>query len=102
MDTAKSPVSHEIDSSSDTPLAGSSTAIPKPAQCKNPQFFRAFTHEPFFQKPTSAYSSQINADSEALTIFPPPDAAEDTPLIEKVPFLRQGETITNNGLFLIR
>ena len=61
------------------PLTGSSTAVPKLAQCKNPHFFRASTHVPSFQNPASAHSSQVNAGSEVLTMLPPPGAAEDTP-----------------------
>ena len=54
-------------------------AITKAATCRTPNFFRASTHVPSFQKPTSAHSSQVNVGSETLTMLPPPDAVEDNP-----------------------
>ena len=79
MNTEMSPVSDEMTSSTEIPLTGPSTAVPQLAQCMTPLFIRANTHVPLHQQPTSAHSSQVNAGSEALTMPPPPDAAEDNP-----------------------
>ena len=78
MNTETSPVSDEM-TSTEIPLTGPSTVVPQLAQCMTPLFFRANTHVPHCQQPTSAHSSQVNAGTEALTMPPSPDAAEDNP-----------------------